>query len=102
MGVCIELDIFKDRMRALMDDLEFVRVYIDDFLVITLESSEEHLSKSKEVIKRLQSDRLKLNIDKYKWEAPKVEYLGYIIMQEGIKPDPKKVEAIINIERPMD
>lgn len=29
-----------------------------------------------------------------------IEYLGYIISQEGIKPQPKKVQAILDIERP--
>ena len=40
-----------------------------------------------------------MKIDKCKFSVPKVEYLGYIITQEGIKPDPKQNEAVINIER---
>ena len=36
---------------------------------------------------------------KCKFTVPKIEYLGYIITQEGIKPDPKQNEAVINIER---
>ena len=55
-----------------------------------------------EVIKQLQSAGLKCNIDKCKFVVPKVEYSEYIITQEGIKPDPKKTEAVINIERPKD
>ena len=51
-------------------------------------------------MKRIQWDGIKSNIDKCKLTVPKVEYLGYIITQEGIKPNPKKIEAIINLERP--
>jgi hypothetical protein len=29
-----------------------------------------------------------------------VEYLGYIITKEGIKPDPKKVQGIMDMARP--
>ena len=42
MGVYIALDVFQEQMGALMDDLEFFRVYLDDLLVITSGSSEEH------------------------------------------------------------
>ena len=35
IGVCIAPDIFQERMSALMYDLEFVRVYLENFLVIT-------------------------------------------------------------------
>ena len=102
MRVCIAPDIFQEIISALIDSLEFVRVYIKDFLVITSGSSKEKLAKFEEVMKRLQSDGLKWNIDKCNFALPKVEYLGYIITQEGIKPDPKKPEAVINLERVKD
>jgi hypothetical protein len=31
---------------------------------------------------------------------PEIEYLGYIITMEGIKSNPKKVQAILDIQRP--
>ena len=45
---------------------------------------------------------LKRKIDKCKFAVPKVDYLGYIFTQEGIKPDLEKIKAIINIELPKD
>ena len=74
-------------MDALMDELGFVRVYLYNFLVITSGSFEEHLTKVEEVMKRLQSTCIKCKIDKCRFVVPKVEYLGYIIKREGIKPD---------------
>ena len=73
MVVYIALDMFQDRMSALMDDLEFVRVYLDVLFVITLGSFEEHLAKFKGIMKRLQLAGLKFNIDKCKFAVPKVE-----------------------------
>ena len=35
MGLCNSPDIFQEKMSQLMMDLEFVRVYIDDLLIIT-------------------------------------------------------------------
>jgi hypothetical protein len=37
-----------------------------------------------------------------KFAVPEVEYLGYIITREGVKPDPKQIKAIIDLERPRD
>ena len=31
---------------------------------------------------------------------PEIEYLGYIITKEGVKPQPKKVQAILDMQRP--
>ena len=42
-------------------------------------------------MKRLLPDGLKWNIDECKFAVPKLEYLGYIITQEGIKPEPEKI-----------
>ena len=53
-------------------------------------------------MKQLHLAGLKYNIDKCKFVVPKVEKLGYIITLEGIKPEPKKLEAVINIEHPKD
>jgi hypothetical protein len=102
MGVCISPDIFQERMSTLMDDLKSVRVYIDDLLIVTSGSFEEHMVKVDEVMKRLHDAGLKCKIDKCKFAVPEVEYLGYIITREGVKPDPKKIKAIIDLERPRD
>ena len=53
MGFCITPDIFQEQKGSLMDDLNFVRIYFDDFLIITSGSSEENLANAKEVMKPL-------------------------------------------------
>ena len=81
-------------MSALTDDLEVVRVYLDDFLVTTSVSVKEHLAKVKEVMKRLQLAGIKFRIDKCKFVVTKVEYLICIITQEGIKMDTEKSKQL--------
>ena len=102
MGVCIAPDVFQDRMSSLFDDLEAVRVYIDDLLIVTSGTFEEHLLEVEKVMQRLEKVGLKCKIDKCKFAVPEVEYLGYIITREGVKPDPKKIRAILDLERPQD
>ena len=102
MGACIAPCVFLDRMSSLFDDLEAVRVYIDDLLIVTSGIFEEHLLEVEKVRQRLEKVGLKCKIDKCKFAVPEVEYLGYIITREGVKPDPKKIRAILDLERPQD
>jgi Reverse transcriptase (RNA-dependent DNA polymerase) len=45
MGLCNSPDIFQEKMSKLMEGLDFVRTYIDDLLIITKESFDDHLEK---------------------------------------------------------
>ena len=100
MGVACAPDIFQAKMSELMSTLEFVRAYIDDLLCITKGSFEDHLDKLREVLRRLQNAGLKVNARKCFWGTDETEYLGYILTRDGIKPQPKKVEAILAIKPP--
>ena len=43
---------------------------------------------------------MQLEAKKSYFAAHQVEYLGYIITREGLKPQPAKVQAILNMGRP--
>jgi hypothetical protein len=100
MGISIAPDIFQDRMCQLFEDLESVRAFMDDLLVVSRGTYEEHLQELEIVLKRLAKAGLKCKIDKCLFCQPEIDYLGYIITKEGIKPQPKKVQAIIDMQRP--
>ena len=78
-----------------MDALEYVRAYIDDLLVITRGTLEDHLDKLREVLRRLRDAGLKVNVAKSFFCTHKIEYLGLILTRGGIKPQQKKVHAIL-------
>ncbi len=68
--------------------------YIDALLCISRESFEDHLEKLEEVLKQLHDAGLKVNADKSKFCALEIEYLGYVLSKDGIKPQSNKVQAI--------
>ena len=80
--------------------LEYVREYIDDLLVTTNGSYQQHLRDLEVVFQRLQGAGLKVNATKSLFSQQEVEYLGYLITREGIKPQPKKIAAIQNMAPP--
>jgi hypothetical protein len=64
MGYAGSADIFQAGMMNLMEGLEYVRAYIDDLLVITRGSLEDHLEKLREVLRRLRNAGFKVNAAK--------------------------------------
>jgi hypothetical protein len=55
MGIADLPDIFQDKMTHLMATLEFVQTYLDDLMIITKGSLEDHLEKLIMVLTRLQN-----------------------------------------------
>jgi hypothetical protein len=90
MGFAGSADIFRAEMRDLIEALEYVRAYIDNLLVIIRGTLEDHLDKLREVLRRLHEAGLKVKAVKSHFCTHEIEYLGYILTREGIKPQPKK------------
>jgi hypothetical protein len=100
LGIAGYPDIFQSKMSELMEDLEYVQAYVDDLLCISRSSLEDHLKKLKEVLRRLHDVGLKVNAEKLTFCALEIEYLGYILTREGIKPQSNKLQAILVIQPP--
>ncbi|CEJ95270.1 Putative Pol-like protein [[Torrubiella] hemipterigena] len=80
---------------------EFCSAYIDDILIYSDGTLDDHREKVKKVLKRLQEAGLQVDIDKCKFEAISVKYLRFIIdAGKGIRVDPDKVRAIQQWESP--
>ncbi len=54
--------------------------------------------KLKEVLRHLRDVGLKVNAEKLTFCALEIEYLGYILTRDGIKPQSNKVQAILMIQ----
>jgi hypothetical protein len=84
-------------MSELMESLEYVRAYIDDLLCISKLSLEDHPAKIEEVLRRLCDAGLKVNAEKLTFCAVEINYLGYVLTRDGIKPQSNEVKAILTI-----
>ena len=52
------------------------------------------------VLQRATERNLKLNKDKSQIRLKQISYIGHVLGEDGIKPDPQKVRAISEMERP--
>ena len=86
MGLCNGPDVFQEKMSTLFADLEYVRTYIDDLLVITKGDLNDHLEKLDVVLNKLKRAGLKINANKSFFCQHELEYLGYWLTRDSIKP----------------
>ncbi len=100
IGIAGSPDIFQSKMSELMEDLEYLRAYLDDLHCISRSSLEDHFKKNEEILRCLCNAGLKTNIEKSTFCALEIEYLGYILTIDGIKPQSNKVQAILAIQPP--
>ncbi|KAF5474574.1 hypothetical protein F2P56_006462 [Juglans regia] len=72
----------------------FVLVFFDNILMYS-SYMEEHIGHLKQVLSTLASCCLYAKRSKCLFWVPEVEYLGHIVTSKGVKPDPKKVGAML-------
>jgi hypothetical protein len=86
MGLCNSPYILQEHMYEIFSDLEYIHVYIDDLLVTSCSTFEEHLQKLELVFSRLSESGLKVNANKSHFAVSEIEYPGYWITRNGIQP----------------
>ncbi|XP_055956142.1 uncharacterized protein LOC130012366 [Patella vulgata] len=69
---------------------------------IIQDSFEEHLQRLNKVLERLRQCNLKLAPDKCSFFKRRVNYVGHVISEAGIEPDPEKIEVIQKWPRPLN
>ena len=98
-GISSAPEIFQRTMESILQNQSNVLCYIDDILVHSA-NDEEHEKHLQEVFSKVMKAGLKLNRSKCEMRKKEVEFLGYLISKDGIKPDPKKIEAILKMPEP--
>ena len=69
MGIKIAPDVFQNVMSKLTQDLEYVKTYLDDLLILTNSSFADHLTKLEMVLARLSTAGMRINPSKSKFFA---------------------------------
>ena len=86
-------DIFRDMLDVC------VIVYLDDILVYS-KNKEDHEQHLRQVLQRLKDNQLYAKLTKCTFFASSIEYLGHIADGEGLRPNPRLVQALTDFPRP--
>lgn len=94
---------FQRLMNTVLAGLQGIKcfVYLDD-IVVYGQNLEEHNNKLIEVLEQLRKANLKLQPDKCEFLRKEVNYLGHVITDKGVKPDPKKIQSIVEMQAPVN
>jgi hypothetical protein len=61
MGIKIAPDVFQNVMSKFVQDMEYVKTYLDDLLILTHSSFKDHLLKLEMVLSRLSTAEIRVN-----------------------------------------
>ena len=83
------------------EGIQGVKVIMDD--IITYGSSqEEHDIRLRDVLERARDNNLRLKKSKCHIEKEEVQFHGHVFTRDGLKTDPEKVRAVVDMPRPTD
>ena len=92
---------FQEIMDKMLMGIEGTAVYIDD--IICAATDNEKLYKILcSVLERLEEFGFHLKKEKCSFFQDQVKYLGHLINKSGIKPDPEKIKAIVEMPSPIN
>ncbi|RUM46313.1 MAG: hypothetical protein DSY80_02390 [Desulfocapsa sp.] len=98
---------FQRRLDECLEGLENVEVIADDIIIYGSGDTQEeaigvHDRALRALLNRCREKGLKLNEKKMRLKLQEVTYMGHRLTTEGLRPDPEKVVAVKDMERPKD
>ena len=90
---------FQRLVHEVLRGLPFTFGYLDDILIFS-SGVEAHLEHLRKVFLRLREAKLKLKASKCSFFKKHIQYLGYLVLGDGIEPLPEKLEAVENMPPP--
>ena len=99
MGMKNSAQSFQRLIQDVLKDIPDIFVYLDDILVFSKDKT-SHLKTVEEVLRRLSDAGLTLALSKCQFGLQELEYLGFLVNSEGIRPVDKKISAIITSQPP--
>ena len=101
IGLASAAQSFQRLLNHILDGMDNVFCYVDDIMAYT-ETEEEHIKVVEELFRRLQNAGLSISLDKCKFQKSDIDYLGYNVSKDGIRPLGRKVEAIQKLPTPTE
>lgn len=107
MGISSGPEEYQRRQDQALEGLKNVRSVADDILVFgegdsIEEATQNHDRALHSLMQRCREKNLKLNLAKLKLRLNEVPFIGHLVTDSGLKPDPEKVRAVLEMPNPSD
>ena len=100
IGMGISGDIFQTKVKKLLGDIERVKAYIENIIVLDKGKFADHVGQLRFYFSRIRKSGLKIRSKKCIFILKEIPYLGYVITREGVKHNHKKIQGIVYLQRP--
>ena len=106
-GISSAPEEFQRRQHEAVEGLSGVKCIHDDILIFgdgatVEEATWDHDRKLRALMERCRERNIKLNEAKIKLRMTSVPFIGHQITSEGLKPDPDKIKAVVEMPSPTD
>ena len=102
MGTVVAQDIFQSKLDAIFIGMEGVTGIADAMMVIAGKDEMEHDRNLLASMEKCMENNLTLNSEKIQFKQTQVSFYGHCWSKHGISPDPKKIQALKQMEFPLD
>ena len=85
--------LFKQQIRRSME------VYIDD-MITKSQMTDQHPEDLRQTFQVIRENQMRLNLAKCAFEVAAGKFLRFMVHERGIKANPKKIKAIMDLESP--
>ena len=100
-GISSASEVFQKKNEATFEGIPGIHIVADD-IIVAAATVQEHDHILRQVLERAKDHNVRFNFDKLQLRVSEVKYLGTIITADGLKPDPDKVRAIMDIPTPTE
>ena len=101
MGTVVAQDIFQSKLDAIFIGMNGVTGIADD-MIIAGKDEMEHDRNFQAFMEKCMENNLTLNAEKIQFKQKQVSFYGHVWSENGISPDPKKIQALKHMEFPPD
>ncbi|KAL7883911.1 hypothetical protein SRHO_G00015690 [Serrasalmus rhombeus] len=100
-GILSAPEVYHKTIHTTFEHIPGVTTMMDD-VIVWGSTREEHDTRLRQVLERTRSVNLKLNRDKCEFAVKSLTFIGDVVSEKGVSPDPRKTSAIVNMERPQN
>ncbi|XP_034058782.1 uncharacterized protein K02A2.6-like [Gymnodraco acuticeps] len=106
-GVSVAPEIYQRKQHELLSGLAGIEPIADDILVVgcgdtDAEAEEDHNTNLRALMQRCRAVKLRLSERKLQFKLKAVHFHGHVLSTEGLKIDPEKPQAVLDMPTPTD
>lgn len=106
-GVSVAPELYQRKQHELLGGLKGIEPVADDILIVGCGDTEEEAIRDHDanliaLMDRCRKVKLRLSLKKLQFRVKEVRFHGHILSAEGLKADPDKVRAVLDMPNPTD